>query len=233
MKKTFILTLVAVALLAWGCGDERATPPAPVADNSLQEPPPVVISGVPLPDQDGDGIADKDENCAVVANAYQEDSDGDGLGDACDNCPADENTDQKDTDGDGIGDVCETEDIVVPPQDQDGDGIEDSIDNCPAVANSDQVDSDDDDVGDACDSPSSNEDGSDENDNSENVGIPLPSDGVWKGSVDYFQGELKKWQKEWLNNSNLNLLNQADDLYRFRQKPVGNGNPICQTPQCR
>ncbi|MBU1693896.1 MAG: thrombospondin type 3 repeat-containing protein [Verrucomicrobia bacterium] len=35
-------------------------------------------------DQDGDGIADKDDNCPDTPNPDQADLDGDGLGDACD-----------------------------------------------------------------------------------------------------------------------------------------------------
>jgi YVTN family beta-propeller protein len=42
-------------------------------------PPPVVIN-----DQDGDGIADEQDNCVTTANADQADSDGDGVGNACD-----------------------------------------------------------------------------------------------------------------------------------------------------
>jgi hypothetical protein len=35
-------------------------------------------------DDDGDGIADRDDNCPTVSNRSQRDTDGDGLGDACD-----------------------------------------------------------------------------------------------------------------------------------------------------
>jgi hypothetical protein len=35
-------------------------------------------------DDDGDGVADVDDNCPLVNNPFQEDTDGDGAGDACD-----------------------------------------------------------------------------------------------------------------------------------------------------
>lgn len=38
-------------------------------------------------DQDGDGVADLDDNCVQVDNADQADGDDDGTGDACDACP--------------------------------------------------------------------------------------------------------------------------------------------------
>jgi hypothetical protein len=43
-------------------------------------------------DDDGDGIQDAEDNCALAANPQQADGDGDGLGDACD----------ADADGDGV-----------------------------------------------------------------------------------------------------------------------------------
>ncbi len=58
-------------------------------------------------DDDGDGITDGVDNCAVGFNPDQDDADGDGLGDACDNCMDAVNADQTDTDGDGVGDACE------------------------------------------------------------------------------------------------------------------------------
>ena len=72
------------------------------------------------------------------------DEDGDGIADAEDNCVGLENTDQADQDEDGIGDACDNEI-------GDSDGIPDFLDNCPSVDNPDQQDSDQNGVGDACD----------------------------------------------------------------------------------
>jgi hypothetical protein len=63
------------------------------------------VDADPNADGDGDGIADRTDNCPTVKNANQANEDGDALGDACDPCPPfDDNTD---TDGDGVGDVCD------------------------------------------------------------------------------------------------------------------------------
>ena len=43
----------------------------------------------PLPDADGDGIADANDDCKTVANANQADRDHDGIGDVCDSYPDD------------------------------------------------------------------------------------------------------------------------------------------------
>ncbi|MCX6703456.1 MAG: thrombospondin type 3 repeat-containing protein [Candidatus Zambryskibacteria bacterium] len=70
-------------------------------------------------DSDMDGVADRLDNCAGVANTLQEDVDGNGRGDACDdfdrdgvinsldNCRDVPNASQIDTDGDKIGDSCD------------------------------------------------------------------------------------------------------------------------------
>ena len=100
-------------------------------------------------DNDGDGIADSEDNCPTVANADQvlplfyADLDGDGYGDpetavagcfapagyvsnALDNCPTIASDELTDTDGDGIGDQCDDDD--------DNDGALDSNDCAPLDA---------------------------------------------------------------------------------------------------
>ncbi len=115
-------------------------------------------------DQDGDGIADDQDNCPTLANAMQDDTDGNGVGDVCetdsdgdtvnndtDNCPVHMNQDQLDSDGDGVGDVCDQD------TDTDGDTIDDGIDNCPFIFNPEQLDTDHDRIGNACDDDGDND----------------------------------------------------------------------------
>jgi hypothetical protein len=67
----------------------------------------IVTTPIACPiDGDGDGSADLDDNCPLVANPQQEDADGDNVGDVCDNCVITPNTDQLDIDEDGVGDLC-------------------------------------------------------------------------------------------------------------------------------
>ena len=60
----------------------------------------------PYAENDGDGIADRLDNCPFDENIDQRDSDQDGIGNACDNCPDVQNTPQTDSTGDGLGDAC-------------------------------------------------------------------------------------------------------------------------------
>jgi hypothetical protein len=93
---------------------------------------PTLIIQYQLPDSDGDGIDDGQDNCPSDPNPDQNDNDLDGMGDACDpdddndtvvdssdNCHLIANTDQTNSDTDTLGDVC---------------------DNCPFIANEGQED---------------------------------------------------------------------------------------------
>jgi hypothetical protein len=66
------------------------------------------VSAFPSGDTDGDGWADVDDNCPLIANPNQEDIDGDGVGDGCDNCMSIANPLQEDANEDGCGDACLT-----------------------------------------------------------------------------------------------------------------------------
>jgi hypothetical protein len=87
------------------------------------------------PDDDADGVADADDNCALFPNPSQADFDQDGLGDDCDNdddgdavddsvdnCLRLSNPDQADFDHDGLGDDCDSDD--------DADQVADGVDLC-------------------------------------------------------------------------------------------------------
>jgi Thrombospondin type 3 repeat/Putative metal-binding motif len=151
---TSSLSLLAVAALAVGnpaCGgDGRA--PLEVGDSGL--PPEVdaardpVGAGPDQPDQDGDKVSDRADNCPRVSNPDQADRDGDARGDLCDNCPSVANYDQLDQNGNLVGDACEG---ISPDEDSDGDGVNNGSDNCYERANRDQADRDGDGRGDACD----------------------------------------------------------------------------------
>ena len=104
------------------------------------------------PDQDGDGIADKNDNCPTVAGTRENqgcpfmDADGDGIKDEADNCPGlkgpieNNGCPYQDTDNDSIPDKdddCPSiagKVIFKGCPDTDGDGISDKNDACPTVA---------------------------------------------------------------------------------------------------
>ena len=97
------------------------------------------------PDEDGDGLADAEDNCPRASNPSQRDADEDGLGDACDHGDADD---------DGVSDVedlCPAD--TLPTADQDGDLVGDLCDICPDTADLDQRDIDGDGIGEACEIP--------------------------------------------------------------------------------
>ncbi len=71
-------------------------------------PSPCVVSAA---DNDGDGVANINDDCPLNANATQADADHDGVGDVCDNCVAIANPDQSDSDGNGVGNHCQDGDV--------------------------------------------------------------------------------------------------------------------------
>ena len=130
------------------------------------------VSLVIDPDDDGDGIADSEDNCPSNANSDQLDTDSDGIGNACDVDDDNDNvldgddtfpldaTESVDTDGDGIGNNADTDDDgdFISDSDEvsngtnplladtDGDGVNDNVDAFPTDA-TEAVDTDSDGVG--------------------------------------------------------------------------------------
>ena len=129
------------------------TPPVPPTGAPIHTVLEFAVVICPVPDSDGDGIPDPEDNCPHNYNPGQEDIDQDGVGDVCDNCPHNPNPDQADADGDGIGDVCDNCPNVANPDQADGDrdGIGNLCDNCPTLFNPGQEDIDGDGIGNACD----------------------------------------------------------------------------------
>jgi hypothetical protein len=101
-------------------------------------------------DNDGDGVADGDDNCPSDVNPSQRNTDGDAFGDACDgdkdddgvpngadNCPIVENPDGQgaDADADSVGDACDVcTSTASGPVDRTGCSIDDA---CPCDTDSD------------------------------------------------------------------------------------------------
>jgi OmpA-OmpF porin, OOP family len=112
--------------------------------------------GQPDPDNDGDGVLDAEDACALLRGVAENkgcpdsDADQDGLVDRLDRCVQDtEDLDgfqdedgcpEADNDGDGVPDdrdACRdqagvVEELGCPAKDSDSDGVFDSVDNCPA-----------------------------------------------------------------------------------------------------
>lgn len=141
------LFLAALVSFAVGCADSTMTSLQTPGGSDAPNATPGTPGGSPLGDLDGDGVVDREDNCANAFNPGQEDADRDAVGDACDNCVNTANINQTDANLNGIGDDCESGDAP----DADGDGIADAADNCWQVPNPDQADRDFDRVGDACD----------------------------------------------------------------------------------
>lgn len=107
-RRAFVLalSLLAVAVIAGAATAAHAA--TVVAGDRTAAIVAAVIGTDPLPDTDGDGVPDINDNCPLVYNLDQADMDQDGVGDVCDNCPTITNVDQADSDHDGIGDACDT-----------------------------------------------------------------------------------------------------------------------------
>lgn len=167
-----IAALVAAGLVVsgWaGLGGGDRTDPDPAANGQrgangvaaggeLESAPadPSTTTEATVPDRDGDGVPDADDNCRSDSNPDQTDSDGDTAGDPCDPdddndgvidgqdlCPLIADAAQDDVDGDGLGDACDD----FP--DRDGDGIVDTDDPC--IEDPNAPDTDGDGIQDTCD----------------------------------------------------------------------------------
>lgn len=141
------------ALVFYGLNLVNPTPPVTPTGAPIHTILEFAVIICPVPDSDGDGIPDPQDNCPNNYNPGQEDSDQDGKGDVCDNCPHNYNPGQEDADLDGVGDVCDNCPGIYNPNqaDADADGKGDVCDNCPNNYNPGQEDTDQDGIGNVCD----------------------------------------------------------------------------------
>ena len=134
-------------------GEPDRPPPCPPGETCVEPPIPCPVDGEPceVPDADGDGYFDFDEEywgsdpndaSSTPEHAY--------LPETC--------ADSVDNDGDGATDMVDTGCRF----DSDGDGWPDLTDNCPYDSNAVQTDADGDGVGDACDYDADNDGWDDE-----------------------------------------------------------------------
>jgi hypothetical protein len=80
---------------------------------------PTPVYAIEIPDTDGDGVVDTEDNCPVDHNPFQENNDGDAEGDVCD----------PDDDNDGVADANDDRPLSSPQWlfgDTDGDSLLDS-----------------------------------------------------------------------------------------------------------
>ncbi len=105
---------VLLVLAASACGNKAAnnangTSNGTTVDMGTAEDMPVTNPDLnPGADDDGDGVANGEDNCPLAENTDQADDDADGVGNVCDNCRMKPNEDQSDLDGDGFGDLCDS-----------------------------------------------------------------------------------------------------------------------------
>ncbi len=103
-------------------------------------------------DNDGDGVADRVDNCIDFVNPGQWDKDQDGIGNVCDDdIDGDGFTNQEEVDAGSSVWNAKSVPLIDAANDSDGDGIRNETDNCPNVANSGQWDKDKDGLGNVCD----------------------------------------------------------------------------------
>jgi len=183
-------------------------------------------------DLDGDGFANKNDNCPNIINPDQIDSDGDEIGNFCDpdddndgtpddidKCPYDApvGSQHGDIDGDGIGNVCDddTDGDGLPNEqeneeecpklndsDSDNDFWDDGEDNCICGENQDQKDNDKDGEGNVCD------------DDDDDDGVLDNGDGSdTEGDIPCINGETDNCDDNCPFDDNPNQENNDNDIF--------------------